>query len=213
MKKALIVFVKAPEPGRVKTRLQPDLAPEEIVEVYKSFVFEIMSKCARVRGVDRFMGCTPTKDNGFLKELAATYKMGSFNQQGNSLGERIFNAFTHCFKKGYHEAVLIGSDSPTIPVEYIRKAFQVLGKNDFVIGPCFDLGLYLIGVKKKKMPLIFRNIKIDTGRDVNIILKKLGSRCINFYMLPFWYDVDTIEDLEFMESHREYLKKSQGLKN
>lgn len=206
MKKALIVFVKAPVPGKVKTRLQSALAPKKIVEIYKSFIIGILSKCVRLKGIDRFLGCAPTKDDDFLKGLVVKYKMKSFNQRGKTLGEKIVNAFRDYLKKGYKEIVLIGSDSPTIPKEYIKKAFFELKKNDFVLGPCCDGGLYLIGAKKI-IPEIFHNIPWDTPEVLNKMLEKLNSLDIQFSMLPFWYDVDTMEDLRFLESHHKYLNK------
>lgn len=209
MKKALIVFVKAPVPGAVKTRLQPHIAPDKIVKLYKSFVSEIISKCVQLKGVDKFLGCAPTGDNDFLRKITETYTLKSFDQSGKNLGEKIVNAFQDYFKKGYSEIVLIGSDSPTIPIEYIKKAFLELKKNDFVIGPCCDGGLYLIGAKKKIIPEIFHNIPWDTSEVLNMVLKKINSLSIKFSMLPFWYDVDTIEDLKFLENHRKYLNRNK----
>jgi glycosyltransferase A (GT-A) superfamily protein (DUF2064 family) len=83
-----------------------------------------------------------------------------------------------------------------------------LRKNDFVVGPCFDQGLYLIGAKKEKINKIFLNIKLDTGKDVNMILKTMSNIKISFSMLPFWYDVDNIDDLKFLKLHLDYLNKN-----
>lgn len=209
MKKAIIVFARTPLIGKVKTRLNPRLSSAKILEIYKSFITETLSTCLLLRGVDKFLGCTPTKDNDFFNELVRIHNIKCFNQRGKSLRERIVNAFKDCFKKGYKEIVLVGSDSPTIPLEYIRKAFFELRKNDFVVGPCCDRGLYLIGAKNRKMFGIFRNIQLETGKDVTTLLKKIDSMNINFSLLPFWYDVDTIEDLNFLDNHLKYLKKSR----
>ncbi len=207
MKKALITFAKAPIPGTVKTRLQADIGPKRAVRIYKSFVNGVLTECSGLRGIDRFLGCTPTQEDGYLSDLAAKYRMRTFDQEGKTLGKRIYNAFKHCSGKGYSDIVLIGSDSPSIPADFIKKAFNELKKNDFVIGPCFDKGLYLIGAKSARVDEIFRNIKIDTGKDVNGILKKIGKTKIRLSMLPFWYDIDDIEDLEFLKAHLMYLKK------
>ncbi|NOZ69379.1 MAG: glycosyltransferase [Deferribacteres bacterium] len=211
MKKALITFVKAPVPGTVKTRLQADMGAGKTVEVYRAFVTEVISRCARLRGVDRFLGCAPSKNHAFLKDIAKTYDMSTFNQRGKTLGERIFNAFKHCAAKGYTHIVLIGSDSPSMPVDFIRKAFLKLQRNDFVIGPCFDQGLYLIGARKEKINAVFRNIRLDTGRDVSMILKGIKQTDIRLSMLPFWYDVDDINDFEFLRLHLEYLNQKMPL--
>ncbi|GBE04249.1 MAG TPA: glycosyltransferase [Nitrospirae bacterium] len=207
MKKALITFAKAPIPGTVKTRLQADIGAKRAVKTYKSFMTMVLTECSRLKGMDQFLGCTPTEEDGYLSDLAAEYKLRTFDQEGKTLGRRIYNAFKHCSKKGYSEIVLIGSDSPSIPADFIKQAFNELKKNDFVIGPCFDKGLYLIGAKSAMVDKIFRIIKIDTGRDVNGILKKISKTKIKFSMLPFWYDIDNIDGLDFLKAHLKYLKK------
>ncbi|MEW6599966.1 MAG: TIGR04282 family arsenosugar biosynthesis glycosyltransferase [Nitrospirota bacterium] len=205
-KKALITLAKAPVPGTVKTRLQVDMGAEKTVKIYRSFVAALTSRFAGLRGVDKFLGCTPSDEHPFLRKIAETHGMETFNQQGKTLGERIFNAFRHCARKGYTEIVLIGSDSPSMPVELIKKAFSELRKNDFVIGPCFDQGLYLIGVIDSKINRLSRTIQLDSGRDVSMILEKISRTNITLSMLPFWYDVDNINDYAFLKLHLNYLK-------
>ncbi len=209
MKKALIVFAKTPIRGSIKTRMEPYLTPDKILRLYKSFVTETISTCTCLKGIDKFLWCSPTKYNDFLKGLTTTYKIESFNQKGKDLGEKMLNAFKNHFGKGYTEVVIIGSDSPTIPTDYIKKAFFELKNNDFVLGPCCDGGVYLVGAKKKIIPMIFRNIPWGTDKVFNKMLGKLNSLDIQFSMLPFWYDIDTIEDLRFFKNHLKYLRKSQ----
>lgn len=211
MKKALITFAKAPVPGTVKTRLQTDLEPDKVTEIYKAFVNEIASRCSRLKGVDRFLGCTPTKKHSFFREIARKYKLKSFDQRGENLGEKIINAFQDYFKKGYAEIILIGSDSPTIPMHYIRKAFASLQRYDFVLGPCCDGGLYLIGARKKIIPRIFHDIPWDSSKVLNKTLDNIEPLGMSTYLLPFWYDVDTIEELRFLKKHLRYLKRKIAL--
>lgn len=207
MKKALITFVKAPVPGNVKTRLQADLGAEQTVEIYKSFIGEILTQCSRLKGIDRFLGCAPTTDHVFLKQMSEKYKLKVFNQRGNNLGKKIINAFQDHFRKGYTDIVLIGSDSPTIPKEYIRKAFNLLKKNEIIIGPCCDGGIYLIGAKTRIEPGIFKNIPWDTSQVLNLVLENLFKFKIQFAMLPFWYDVDDVDDYTFFKLHLQYLNR------
>ncbi|MEE8329313.1 MAG: TIGR04282 family arsenosugar biosynthesis glycosyltransferase [Thermodesulfovibrionia bacterium] len=209
MKKALIVFAKTPVKGRIKTRLQPHLTPEKILNLYKSFITETMSRCLRLKDAEIFLGSYPTKDNDFMKELTKKHNIKSFNQRGKNLGERFVNAFKDRFKQGYGKVVIIGSDSPLIPVENIKKAFLKLTKNEFVLGPSCDGGYYLVGASKV-IPEVFYNIPWDTGRVLNRTLGKLNSLDIRFSLLPFWYDIDTIEDLRFFRNHLKYLKR-EGL--
>jgi len=207
MKKALLTFVKAPVPGTVKTRLQAGIGPEKTVEIYKSFIREILSLTADFNNVDRFLGCAPSSNHDFFTEMEQLYNIKTFDQRGSNLGEKIINAFNDYFATGYDSIVLIGSDSPTMPVEYIEMAYQKFEENDFVIGPCCDGGMYLIGAKQKLDPVIFQDIPWDTSEVLNLVLEKLFYCNIRFSMLPFWYDVDNADDLQFLKLHLRYMKK------
>jgi|Deesub1362A_J573_1020465.scaffolds.fasta_scaffold00876_16 hypothetical protein len=204
---ALIIFVKAPILGRVKTRLSPHLSQREILRLYKSFLRTITERCSRLDRVDRFLGCTPTKDDDFLSRLAGQYGYGCFDQRGKTLGERLINAFRDHFDTGYKKVVIIGSDSPTIPLEYIKDAFTILNKKEFVLGPCNDGGYYLVGARRL-YERVFRRIPWDTSEVLNKTLDRLNSGDIDYYLLPFWYDVDRIEDMMFYKRHLKYLKKA-----
>lgn len=206
MKKALIIFVKTPIKGKVKTRLQPHLSTAKTLKLYKSFVSEIIDRCSRLRGVDKFLGCAPTKKDDFLEGLAKKHKFKSFDQKGKDLGEKFINAFNDHFKQGYTKVVIIGSDSPTIPADYIKQAFRELEDKDFVLGPCNDGGYYLVGAKKV-FGKVFKGIPWDSSEVLNQTLDKLFSLKIKFSLLPFWYDVDTIDDLKFYKKHLKYFKK------
>jgi len=203
---ALIVFVKAPIRGRVKTRLEPHLSQEGILRLYRSFLRMIADRCSSIKGVDRFLGCTPTKDHPYLSRLAGQYGYGRFDQRGRSLGERLINAFRDHLAMGYGKIVIIGSDSPTIPVGYIREAFHILDRREFVLGPCNDGGYYLVGARRL-YERVFRGIPWDTSEVLNKTLDKLNSRDIDYFLLPFWYDVDRIEDLRFYKRHLKYLER------
>lgn len=211
MKKALITFVKAPVLGTVKTRLEAGIGADRTVEIYKAFIRETLFRCSRLRGVDRFLGCAPSKNHLFLKEMAVTYGMTMFNQRGSDLGEKIVRAFKDFFKKGYTDVVLIGSDSPTIPGDYIRQAFRALKQKDFVVGPCCDGGMYLVGARETVEAAVFKNIPWDTSEVLNLVLRNLFLYDVRFSMLPFWYDVDTIDDMKFLELHLRYLDRRLSL--
>lgn len=211
MKKALITFVKAPVKGTVKTRLQKDISQERTLKIYKSFIKNILSECISLQGVDRYLGCAPSDDHAYLQKVSKEYSLPTFNQRGNTLGLKIVNAFQDYFKQGYSRIVLIGSDSPTMPMEFIEEAFHELKSKDFVVGPCCDGGMYLVGAKTTIEPKIFHRIPWDTSDVLNMVLSKLYRYNINFSLLPFWYDVDTIDDFNFLKLHLRYLKQHRAL--
>ncbi|HDO25849.1 MAG TPA: DUF2064 domain-containing protein, partial [Nitrospirae bacterium] len=107
---------------------------------------------------------------------------------------------------GSKDLVLIGSHSPPMPPAYISEALSEFKQNDLVIGPWFDGGLYLIGARRNKLRGVFRNIRLGTGEDVTVLLGKISRLNIRAFLLPFWYDVDTVEDLRFFRNHVKYLE-------
>ena len=207
-KKALVVFVKAPETGNVKTRLQAGLGRDKTIKVYKSFIQQVLETCNRVKGVDQFLACAPSDEYPFLKSMARRFKIETFNQRGKDLGRRIVNGFNDCFRQGYRDVVIIGSDSPTIPHEYISLAFRRLNEHGFVIGPCCDGGMYLVGVREKVNPKVFEGVPWDTSDVLNTIIKKCLRLKVDFTLLPFWYDVDDLRDYQFLKLHIKYLSRS-----
>ncbi|MDO8283210.1 MAG: TIGR04282 family arsenosugar biosynthesis glycosyltransferase [Thermodesulfovibrionia bacterium] len=206
-KNAFIIFVRTPEAGKVKTRLMKDLGSDKTLKAYKSFVADTMKVCDGLKEADKFLGCFPTNEDAFLKNLSRKHKFkGEFNQRGKDLGEKFINAFSDKFKEGYDKVIVIGSDSPTIPVDFIKQAFDELDKKDFVLGPCTDGGYYLVGMKKL-FSNVFKRIPWDSSDVLNKTLDKLYSGRVKFSLLPFWYDVDNIDDLNFYKRHVKYLKK------
>ncbi len=110
------------------------------------------------------------------------------------------NAFKQSFAEGAKRVVITGTDSPTLPMSYIQKAFDVLKRIPVVIGPTFDGGYYLIGLSRQNDD-IFDGIEWGTSRVFGQTLTRIKSLNTQVYVLPPWYDVDTSGDLEFLRSH------------
>lgn len=206
MKKAFIVFVRTPELNRVKTRLQGSLGSDRTLKIYKDFISQTLHTCDHLRGVNKFLGCFPTHQDAFLKRLSRRHNLQLFNQVGRDLGEKFINAFQDRFAEGYRQVVIIGSDSPTIPVDYIRQAFRELQRKEIVLGPCTDGGYYLVGATRIS-DKFFQRIPWDSHRVLNRTLDKLNSEKVRYSLLPFWYDIDDIQDLEFYKRHMRYLRR------
>ena len=87
------------------------------------------------------------EDLDYFLETVTGKGIYTFSQSGDNLGERMRNAFLGRFKEGYKRIVIIGSDSPSLPLKYIKQALDT--KCDMVLGPSFDGGFYLIGMQNK----------------------------------------------------------------
>lgn len=195
--KKLGIFVKNPVPGEVKTRLAPPLSPVEACELYRAFLADLFVRLAKLKKVSSIVFYTGS-DGEALKGLLPA-RAPLVRQDGESLGDRLVNAFRDLVDTAGTPACVIGSDSPDLPLAYIKRAFIKLKHKDVVLGPTLDGGYYLVGLKKLE-PELFREIAWggpDVLRDTLRQVEKLRLSC---GVLPPWYDVDGTESLSLLET-------------
>jgi rSAM/selenodomain-associated transferase 1 len=187
-KTLLIVFVKNNILGKVKTRLAKTVGDNKAFEVYKQLV-DITEECSLKVDSDKHIYFSEKVINSkWVDEL-------KFVQQGNSLGDRMSNAFENGFKQGYEKVILIGSDLPEISPSIIQEGFDKLEKSEVVFGPAEDGGYYLIGMKKPRK-FIFENKPWSETGLLEITLDELGKQDVSFSLLQTLNDIDTFEDLK-----------------
>jgi uncharacterized protein len=191
--KALLVVAKQPAPGQTKTRLTPPLTPEQAAELYKAFLCDTLNLIRRVPEVNPFIAYLPTEAKGYFRSLAPDFNL--IPQLGPDLGARLDFALTHCLMNGHQQAVIMDSDSPTLPADYLVQAFTALETADVVLGPCEDGGYYLIGLKRPT-PRLLREVKMSTPNVVRDTLALAAAENLRLAQLPPWYDVDTLAELE-----------------
>jgi len=200
MNTSLIVFAKKPVPGKVKTRLIPHITPEKAAELYEAFFVDLVNKIKNnIEVVDLAVAYTPAYGEKVYHELIGS-SVNLFPQRGDNLGERMKNAFEATFARGAKRVVIIGTDSPTLPISYIQKAFHVLKNVPIVVGPTFDGGYYLIGLSEFNGE-IFNDIRWGTSEVFHQTLIRIKTLNKQLFVLPPWYDIDTPFDLEFLRSH------------
>ena len=191
----LLLFVKSPIKGQVKTRLAAQTGGDFVVELYKCFVEDMISLVENLGVQFKVCFCPANTKSTFLKWLGEQHCYRA--QTGNNPGERLRNSFGNAFEEGFSNVIAIGSDSPDLPVHYLTESFEVLDAHDTVIGPANDGGYYLIGFSKEGfIPDVFDNISWSTDsvfEQTISILKRHGRK---MYLLPLWHDVDTTADLK-----------------
>jgi uncharacterized protein len=196
---ALVVFAKAPVPGQVKTRLCPPLTPDEAATIHGSFVIDTLERTrtavSRFRlAVDRYLACAPSSALAFFKIMEERHAVRLLDQEGNDLGARMHGVCETLFARGYGQVVIVGTDVPSLPIDYYRQALELLTRHDVVFGPALDGGYYLIGLKQAAREL-FHEIPWSTGRVLALTKEKAARLGLSIGDLPGWRDVDTIEDL------------------
>lgn len=204
MKTCVIVFAKNPVPNQVKTRLVPTLSPEQAATLYTAFVTDWCEILAKLPDVDLIVAYTPTAARSDLQALIGNYAI-YIPQIGVDLGERLTLATQWAAEHKYTKILLVGSDSPTLPISYISKALTLLDSRDITIGPSTDGGYYLIGFSAETLditvPRIFEEIAWSTADVFQQTVAHIRSLKSTFGLLPPWYDIDTAEDLAFLQAH------------
>lgn len=201
---ALVIFAKAPNAGEVKTRLQPMISKEAAARLSAALVEDIVEMTGFLP-VTRVLACSPSSDHPFFTELSRREKIKTIAQRGEDLGERLASAFDDLFAWGFENVVIVGSDSPTLPPEYLEEAFDRLESAPVVLGPAVDGGYYLVGAKQRT-PEIFRDIVWGSEQVLAMTLARIREKGIRAHLLPFWYDVDQTEDLAFLREHLLFLR-------
>ena len=205
-KDALVLFAKAPIPGKVKTRLLPHFTPEQASGLYQAFAEDLIESLCRLPYCTFYLSCSPSMDHRFFSSLAQKYPISLLEQKGEDLGNRMENTFNDLAKSGIKKRVIIGADSPTLSHFLIQEAFEKLNVHPLTLGPSQDGGYYLIGVSGETPP-IFSEISWGTRQVMTQTLKKLSHTPFKLHLLPFWYDVDTPEDVSFLKEHLNHLSQ------
>ena len=198
----VLFFVKYPVAGQVKTRLAEQLGPDAAVDLYRSFVTDSLTALENLDAHLKIAIYPPDSESRFKQWLGEKYCY--IPQIGSDLGQRMKNAFRRTFSEGFNKVVVIGSDSPDLPAEYLELAFGALDTNNVVIGPSSDGGYYLIGFTKDKfLPEVFNRIRWSTEKVFEQTTNTLKNYKLKLYLLPLWHDVDTSADLdELIERNR-----------
>ena len=209
METCCILFVKEPRPGSVKTRLIPPLSPQQAATLYTAFVVDTAATVGRSAAALKVVAYTPPCARDSISGLAE--KRDDFQfwpQEEGDLGERMSAALRRSFELGCSRSVIVGSDSPSLPLSSIDNGLELLKESDVVIGPSTDGGYYLVGQRAGEANL-FEGIEWSTGRVLEQSLKRLGRR--SFSLLAPWYDVDTVAEAAFLKIHLATLHRA-GIK-
>ncbi|HET7232589.1 MAG TPA: TIGR04282 family arsenosugar biosynthesis glycosyltransferase [Longimicrobium sp.] len=184
--------MRAPEAGRVKTRLAAEIGAEAALRVYRRLAEHAVSE-ARAADVGLRIHFTPADAGDAVRGWlggGAEY----LPQADADLGGRMHEAFESAFAEGHRRVVIIGSDLPGITADLLREAFRLLDAHPAVLGPARDGGYYLLGLRRM-MPEIFDDIAWSTNAVFDATVARLASLGITPALLPVLGDVDLAADL------------------
>lgn len=191
-------MAKVPRPGLVKTRLRPVFSDNQCVELAVCFLKDTVRKAQKI-SENIIVAFSPANGRNEL-EMLLPKNLILIEQQGNDLGERMQSAFQNAENKGFSPIIMIGTDSPTFPPEFIKNAIDAFENEQtkIVLGGTKDGGYYLIGLRNSANGL-FENVEWSSEntfrQTVENAQRIFGSEPIQ---IPGWYDVDTPVDLHFL---------------
>jgi len=186
----LLIFIKNPVAGKVKTRLAATLGDEKALEIYKALIAYTQNITADVN-VIRQVWYSSFIDNS---DEWSSRRYEKKLQKGRDLGERMNAAFEQAFDKGSQRIVIIGSDCPGLTSHHLEKAFLLLEEKDCVMGPSEDGGYYLLGLRKK-LPPLFKDREWSTESVLEEAIETLKAHGFSYEMLEELNDIDNDEDL------------------
>jgi rSAM/selenodomain-associated transferase 1 len=189
MTDALIIFVRHPELGKVKTRIGDIAGAAFALEVYQRLLQHTHAITMEL-DMDKYVYYA-----GDLCEhdIWSNRRYHKARQEGTNLGTRMRQAFEAVFGKGYQRVCIIGSDCYELTTSLIVQAFEGLSETDFVIGPAKDGGYYLLGMRNG-VKNVFQHIEWSTDKVLQQTLAQI-SPPFQYTLLPQLADVDTLEDV------------------
>jgi len=199
---AVAIVCKTPIAGRSKTRLSPPLRPQECAELSACFIRDIAATIASLAadgGVAGHAVYTPRGSEAALRPLLP----GSFGltpQTEGDLGARLLQGATDLLAAGFAGAVLVNSDSPTLPKEILRLAVAAVRAGDNVaLSPACDGGYTLIGLSRPHAHL-FEAMPWSTDAVYRLTLARARDLGLPVVNVPGWYDVDDASSFRMLEA-------------
>lgn len=200
MSVAVAIMCKTPAPGQSKTRLSPPLLPTDCAEISACFISDLAQTIDGLTA-DGAVGCavyTPLGSEVALRKLLPA-RFGLTLQSEGSLGNRLLQGTADLLSKGHEGAILINSDSPTLPLSILRDAVAAVRSGDCVVlSPAYDGGYTLIGLSKPHARL-FADIPWSTNAVYELTLARAGEIGLPVVNVPGWYDVDDAASLKMLE--------------
>lgn len=194
-------------PGEVKTRLARDVGPNAAAELQRAFLQTSLRRLATLADRNTLVYSPDGQWQDFanltestMAETASNVATWICEPQGDGdLGQRMAAYLARAIARGARRIVLLGSDSPNVPLEYVGRGFDLLEEHAVVLGPAEDGGYYLVGVSGS-VPPIFTDIAWSTPNVWPRTIERLTTAGAKFATLPPWYDVDGLPDLRRLQS-------------
>ncbi|MFC1964712.1 TIGR04282 family arsenosugar biosynthesis glycosyltransferase [Chloroflexota bacterium] len=203
---ALVIFIRFPHSGKVKSRLAQTLGPGIATVFYQLCAQKIVCELDQFSGeVNKYLSYSQKSDKDEIGHWAGS-RFRLIPQDEGDLGQRLEQSFRSLLKGGFGKAIIMASDVPDLTKNIMNDAVSALDDHDLVIGPCNDGGYYLIGMKKLHGEL-FEGISWSTDKVLEQTLTIASEQELSVFSLITLRDIDTEHDL------KEWVRSSEGTTN
>lgn len=192
VRRRVIVFARAPERGRVKTRLAADVGDDAALAIYRSLGERTLAAARAVPACEIEVRYTPPEGGDAIAQWLGPDLMMR-PQTDSDLGSRMFSAIADALAEGVSAVVVIGTDCPAVNAQVIDRAFRELRDADVVLGPAFDGGYYLIAMRAAHAEL-FAGIPWSSPETLACTIAAAKSARLRVTLLDQRADIDTGED-------------------
>jgi uncharacterized protein len=194
----IAIMAKASAPGRTKTRLVPPLTFDEAAALNTVFLQDIAANllaAGRHAGIAGYAAFAPPGSEDFFTGILPP-GIGLIDACLPNFGDCLLRTIEEILRRGHASAVVLNSDSPTLPTALLVETAEVLAQagERAVLGPSSDGGYYLLGLKTAHRRM-FEDIAWSTERVAEQTLERAREINLEIHMLPIWYDVDDVDGL------------------
>jgi rSAM/selenodomain-associated transferase 1 len=187
VRSVIILFAKAPVPGRVKTRLMPVLSETEAADLHTAFVGDLTERLLGFREADLELHTDIPSDAWPDPEVSRKLQIPG------DLGLRMFHSLTTALSEGYERAMIVGTDAPTLPLDYLHHL--LVSDADVTLGPTEDGGYYAICAKRTQSGM-FAGVRWSSPNALEDSRRAIESTGLSVGIGPSWWDVDEPADLD-----------------
>lgn len=192
MKQQLIIFIKNPVKGQVKTRIAYTEGEEVALKIYQELLDKCLEETSKVEAVRHLFYSEEIEEDDIWTR---THYLKHLQKQDPDLGERMHDAFNQLQQAGQAKTIIIGSDCYDLTAEIIHQAYQRLDQTDLVFGPANDGGYYLLGMKEFHSSL-FQGISWSSPLVLEQSCRIAKNEGLTYSLLDELIDLDTIDDVK-----------------
>jgi rSAM/selenodomain-associated transferase 1 len=207
------IMAKASAPGRTKTRLVPPLTFDEAAALNTAFLQDIAANlilAGRHAAIAGYAACAPRGSEDFFNGILPP-AIGLIDACLPNFGDCLLQTIGQLFGRGHRSAVVLNSDSPTLPTALLVETAEALARpgERAVLGPSTDGGYYLLGLKTAH-PRLFEDIAWSTEHVAEQTLERAREIKLDVHVLPAWYDVDDGEGLRRLHGEMQRSRSAKG---